>query len=533
MRSGPRATTARSVFTAPSGFGPTDATVRGRDWTNPALNVEHGRTGRGTWNTHPLEVYDHDHPVRHDEYDEGARHYRAHDAERRSRMHSERLDIARRSWTVQTTVVTAVPGRTFELVNSEEGDDRYLIVSVTGNGTTGEHGGEIQNTLEVIPVDVPYRPARPARRLMPGPETATVTGDQGEEIHTDEHGRMKVQFHWDRLGQNDAHSSAGSASRRAGRARAGASMFIPRVGMEVIVSFLDGDPDRPLVTGCRLQRREPPPVRRSRTRRPRAPSRPTAHPAAAAPTSSASRTRRAAKRSTSTPRRTSTRSSSTTTRPTSSTTRPTPSTSDQTQTVGHDQTLHVKNDRTKTVDVDEKNTIKGDRVTTVGPDGGDDTLIVKKNRKEVVEGPKDELVVTTGDKKTSVSTGKWDVDTKKRFHVQQNDQTTVTLNDAIHGRTQGEISWRSGNGKAAVRSSDDGAIHLNAQKKIGLHTSNEDIHVDANTEIVLVARTKIRLEVEKSFIEITPSKITVSAATVEVNGASTVDVKGGIVNLKP
>src|SRR5690606_5731189 len=75
---------------------------------------------------------------------------------------------------------------------------------------------------------------------------------------------------------------------------------------------------------------------------------------------------------------------------------------DQTETIGHDQELTVHNNRTKTVDVDEKNTIKGNRVTNVGPDGGDDTLWVMKNRTEQVDGPKDMLTVTTGNKSTTV-----------------------------------------------------------------------------------------------------------------------------------
>jgi type VI secretion system secreted protein VgrG len=83
-----------------------------------------------------------------------------------------------------------------------------------------------------------------------GLQTATVTGPQGEEIHTDVHGRVKVLFHWDRL---SAHDDSSSCWVRVAQMWAGpgwGTWFLPRIGMEVVVDFLDGNPDRPLVVGC-------------------------------------------------------------------------------------------------------------------------------------------------------------------------------------------------------------------------------------------------------------------------------------------
>lgn len=93
------------------------------------------------------------------------------------------------------------------------------------------------------------RPARPARVMRNVTETATVVGPVGQEIHTDRLGRIKVQFHWDREGRHDGESSCWV---RVSQPWAGAGFghqFIPRVGMEVVVTFLGGDPDRPLVVG--------------------------------------------------------------------------------------------------------------------------------------------------------------------------------------------------------------------------------------------------------------------------------------------
>jgi type VI secretion system secreted protein VgrG len=97
---------------------------------------------------------------------------------------------------------------------------------------------------------IPYRPLREtARPRMPGPQTATVVGPKGEEIWADKYGRVKVQFHWDRLGQFNEQSSSWVrvASPWAGSGMGGVSA--PRVGQEVVVDFLDGNPDRPIITG--------------------------------------------------------------------------------------------------------------------------------------------------------------------------------------------------------------------------------------------------------------------------------------------
>ena len=97
----------------------------------------------------------------------------------------------------------------------------------------------------------PYRPPRKTEKpLVYGTQTAVVVGPSGEEIFTDKYGRVKVQFHWDRMGKADSSSSCWV---RVGQAWAGnlwGTMFIPRIGMEVVVNFIDGDPDQPLITGC-------------------------------------------------------------------------------------------------------------------------------------------------------------------------------------------------------------------------------------------------------------------------------------------
>ena len=108
-----------------------------------------------------------------------------------------------------------------------------------------------RNHFHATPWATPHRPAlaHPKPKVL-GTQTATVAGPEGEEIHCDPHGRIKVQFHWDREGQADANTSCWLrvASNWAGNHWG--SITIPRIGMEVLVSFLEGDPDQPLVSGC-------------------------------------------------------------------------------------------------------------------------------------------------------------------------------------------------------------------------------------------------------------------------------------------
>ncbi|HSK74512.1 MAG TPA: type VI secretion system tip protein TssI/VgrG, partial [Pyrinomonadaceae bacterium] len=97
----------------------------------------------------------------------------------------------------------------------------------------------------------PYRPLRRTPKpLVTGSQTAYVVGPAGEEIYTDKFGRVKVQFHWDREGKNDSDSSCWLRVAQSWAGNKWGTMFIPRIGMEVIVDFLEGNPDQPIITGC-------------------------------------------------------------------------------------------------------------------------------------------------------------------------------------------------------------------------------------------------------------------------------------------
>jgi type VI secretion system secreted protein VgrG len=107
------------------------------------------------------------------------------------------------------------------------------------------------NSFEAFPVDVPFRPQRVTPKpVIRGAQTAIVVGKSGEEIWTDKYGRIKVQFHWDQKGKNDENSSCWIRVDYGWAGKQWGGIFLPRIGQEVIVSYLEGDPDRPLVTGA-------------------------------------------------------------------------------------------------------------------------------------------------------------------------------------------------------------------------------------------------------------------------------------------
>ena len=129
----------------------------------------------------------------------------------------------------------------------------YVLLSVTHKATEGyaEDAGAIyENTFECLSHSVPYRPSRVTPKpVVPGTQTAVVVGPSGEEIYTDEHGRVKVQFHWDREGKKDDNSSCWIRVSQSWAGNGWGGMYIPRVGQEVIVAFLEGDPDQPIIIG--------------------------------------------------------------------------------------------------------------------------------------------------------------------------------------------------------------------------------------------------------------------------------------------
>lgn len=156
------------------------------------------------------------------------------------------------------------PGLYFHLDEHEDpalqADFAVVEVRHTGRSEPTSDGANdsYDNQFGCVAKDFLLRPVRPVRRVRQALETALVTGPENEEIHTDDLGRIKVQFHWDLEGKNDAHSSCWVRVSQNWAGAGWGAQFIPRVGMEVLVAFLGGDPDRPLVVGCVPNATHPP-----------------------------------------------------------------------------------------------------------------------------------------------------------------------------------------------------------------------------------------------------------------------------------
>ncbi len=153
------------------------------------------------------------------------------------------------------------PGGKFKLVghhSPREQGKGYVLTSVQHAARSEasywtESPGEIEpyhNTFACIPDSVTFRPERRTEKpLIQSVQTAVVTGPPGEEIFTDKYGRVKVQFHWDREGKKDDKTSCWIRVSQVHAGSGWGGIDIPRIGEEVIVSFLDGDPDRPVILG--------------------------------------------------------------------------------------------------------------------------------------------------------------------------------------------------------------------------------------------------------------------------------------------
>jgi type VI secretion system secreted protein VgrG len=134
-------------------------------------------------------------------------------------------------------------------------NDEYLVTGTVlslqqAGNESGSGDAGLRCSFSCIPSGQQYRPARRTPKpLVPGPQTAIVTGPAGEEIHTDKYGRVKVQFHWDRRGKRDERSSCWVSVAHPWAGSNFGGIHIPRIGQEVIVGFIEGDPDSPIIIG--------------------------------------------------------------------------------------------------------------------------------------------------------------------------------------------------------------------------------------------------------------------------------------------
>ncbi len=195
-------------------------------------------------------------------YDFPAEYYEQDPGKKMAQMRLQEAVMFREMADGESNCCRFVPGFTFKLTDHEMAslNKEYLLVQIMHRGMqpqvlrerSGQGGTVYSNELMVIPSSVSFRPERNTPKpVIEGVQTAKVVGPSGEEIYTDDdgYGRVKVQFHWDREGEYNEQSSCWIRVSHSWAGGQYGYFSLPRVGQEVIVSFLEGDPDRPLITG--------------------------------------------------------------------------------------------------------------------------------------------------------------------------------------------------------------------------------------------------------------------------------------------
>jgi type VI secretion system secreted protein VgrG len=233
---------------------PARATLRDFDFERPAVDgTGQAAAGEGE------EVY---------EYPSGG--VQPDETRRRAGARLDALRFEGETWEGRGTAERLAPGFVFEIEGHPDPsfDVRLVAVRVEHEGRQEKSAGaqgaiddSYRNRFLAAPAGRPFRPGlRTPRGLVNGPQTATVVGPPGEEIHPDGHGRIKVQFHWDREGERDDRASAWVRLAQGWAGPGLGAVFVPRAGQEVLVRFLEGNPDRPLVTGAVYNGGNPPPI---------------------------------------------------------------------------------------------------------------------------------------------------------------------------------------------------------------------------------------------------------------------------------
>ncbi|MBI4002129.1 MAG: type VI secretion system tip protein VgrG [Nitrospira defluvii] len=241
--------------------------------------------------------------------------------------------------------------------------------------TVGKDESTYTNSFTCVPHKVPFRPPQATPKpIIQGVQTAVVVGKAGEEIWTDNYGRVKVQFHWDREGKYDENSSCWTRVSQNWAGKQWGAMFLPRIGQEVIVEFLEGDPDRPIITGRVYNAEQMPP-----------------YPLPGEQTKSTIKSNSSKGGGGSNELRFEDKKGGEEIYLHGQKDWNIVIENDKSQSVGHDESLNVGNNRTKTVGVDQSETIGSNKTIKVGSNhteaiGANKSMTVGGNHTETISG---------------------------------------------------------------------------------------------------------------------------------------------------
>lgn len=216
------------------------------DFTKPRVNLLGTADQKFEHDLNGFEVFDY--PGQYATVDEGGTY---------AKIRLEEMHARHEVMTASGALRGIEAGRTFKLKHHprDEMNREYLVTStllkVTNNRPgSGDGGGALCCDFNLMASSTQFRPQRAiAKPVVQGQQTAIVVGPAGEEIHVDEHGRVKLRFRWDRYSKSDENSSCWVRVSQPWASKEWGAMFLPRVGHEVLVTFLEGDPDQPMVVG--------------------------------------------------------------------------------------------------------------------------------------------------------------------------------------------------------------------------------------------------------------------------------------------
>lgn len=378
---------------------------------------------------------------------------------------------------------------TLEKHYREDANADYVLTHLAHSATWDEYS----NSFEAIPLDTPFRPARVTRKpVIAGTQTAIVVGKQGEEIWTDKFGRVKVQFHWDQVGKNDENSSCWIRVAHGWAGKSWGQIFIPRIGQEVVVSFLEGDPDRPLITGSVYNGEQTVPY-----------------------TLPADQTK-------------STLKSNTSKGGGGSNELRFEDKKGEEEVYFHaqkDHNLVIENDRTKEVKHDEKNTIKNDRTTTIQE--GNESLTVSKGNRTIKVEKGEETHEVKGKRTLKVDDDESHTNAKKFDHTVTGNYTlkidgdlTIDVKGAISIKAGKDLTSEAGQGltnKAGQALTNKAGTDLKNEAGTALtNKSGTDLKNDAGTNLT-----------NQAAISMTNK----ASASQTVDGGGMLTLKGGLVKI--
>jgi type VI secretion system secreted protein VgrG len=433
-------------------------TLTDYDYLQPSLSLQQTISGEG----------------REEAYDYPGMYASPSDGDRYALIRLQEQEAVARVLGGAGTMRSFESGGRFKLVGHYRRDlnASYLITEVRHSGHAGAYRAwedrqpNYENSFSAIPFATPYRPSRrTSKPTVHGSQTAVVVGPAGEEIWVDKHARVKVQFHWDREGRKDENSSCWVRVSSSWAGKSWGWIQIPRIGQEVIVDFLEGDADRPIITGRVYNAEQVPPY---------------GLPANQTQSGVKSRSSKgggtenfneirledlkgseqiyihAEKDKLEVVENDNTENIA----------------HDETISVGNDQTISVGNNRTETVGVDESIGIGRDRTETVGKNeavsigenrtvsvGSNESLDVGKNRDQTIGANE---TVSVQDKR-STRIGKDD-------ELQVGKKLLVTANDEIVLRTGEASITMKKNGTITIKGKD---ITINGSGKINVKASSD------------------------------------------------------------